>query len=371
MVYTEERNCKISKPLKLKSGEILESYTLTYETHGVLSKNKDNAVLVCHALNASHHIAGVRKNSKDVGWWDNMIGPGKPIDTNSFFVIGVNNIGSCFGSTGPASIDPKTNKPYGSNFPLLTVEDWVNSQAAFADFLGIDSFVAIIGGSLGGMQVLQWSISFPDRLENAIIIASTARLTAQNIAFNEIARRAIISDKSFHGGDYYSENTFPNIGLSIARMLAHITYLSQDGMTEKFGRNLQEKKDYSFSYDIDFQIESYLRYQGEKFSHKFDANSYLFITRVLDYFDPAGETNGDLVKALEVVKAKFLLVSFTSDWRFSPSHSKELLSALLANDVQVSYSEIKSEYGHDSFLLEDPEYHELVRVFFRNMLGML
>ena len=229
---------------------------------GFYQKDSNNAVLVCHALNASHHIAGIRKTTKDLGWWDNMIGPGKPIDTDSFFVIGVNNIGSCFGSTGPASINPKTGKPYGSDFPLLTVEDWVNSQAVFADFLGM--FIAIIGGSLGGMQVLQWSISFPDRLENAIIIASTARLTAQNIAFNEIARRAIITDKSFHGGDYYSENTFPNIGLSIARMLAHITYLSQDGMTEKFGRNLQEKKDYSFSYEIDFQIESYLRYQGEK-----------------------------------------------------------------------------------------------------------
>ena len=368
MIYTEDKICKINKPLKLKSGEVLESYNLTYETHGVLSKESDNAVLVCHALNASHHIAGIRKTTKDVGWWDNMIGPGKPIDTESFFVIGVNNIGSCFGSTGPASINPKTGKPYGSNFPLLTVEDWVNSQAVFADSLGIKKFIAIIGGSLGGMQVLQWSISFPDRLENAIIIASTARLTAQNIAFNEIARRAIITDKSFHGGDYYSENTFPNIGLSIARMLAHITYLSQDGMTEKFGRNLQEKKDYSFSYDIDFQIESYLRYQGEKFSHKFDANSYLLITRVLDYFDPAGEADGDLVKALKVVRAKFLLISFTSDWRFSPSHSKELVSALLENNVQVSYSEIKSEYGHDSFLLEDPGYHELIRVFFNNML---
>lgn len=362
-MFVEEKYCQINDPLKLKSGEILESYQLVYETHGQLSAGADNAVLVCHALNASHHIAGVRERSTEKGWWDNMIGPKKPIDTDKFFVIGVNNIGSCFGSTGPSSINPKTGNEFGSDFPLVTVEDWVTTQAMFADRLGIKKFAVIIGGSLGGMQVLQWSVSYPERVEHAIIIASTARLTAQNIAFNEIARRAIITDPAFHGGNFYKKNTYPKVGLSIARMLAHITYLSQDGMTEKFGRNLQEKTNYSFSYEIDFQIESYLRYQGEKFSHNFDANSYLLITRVLDYFDPAENFEGNLIKALSVVKANFLLISFTSDWRFSPSRSKELVSALLANDVSVCYSEIKSEYGHDSFLLEDQEYHNVIRSY--------
>lgn len=368
MKYIEEKIAKFSEPFRLTSGTYLNEFQLVYETYGVLNNQHSNAILICHALNASHHVAGIsEKNRKDIGWWDNMVGSGKPIDTDKFFVIGINNLGSCFGSTGPASIDPKKQKPYGSGFPVLTVEDWVRSQALLADYLGIEKFSAVVGGSLGGMQALQWSISFPDRIDHAVIIASTARLTAQNIAFNEIARRAIITDPLFCGGDYYSKNTYPKVGLSIARMLAHITYISQDGMTQRFGRNLQSKETYSFSYDIDFQIESYLRYQGEKFSHSFDANSYLLITRVLDYFDPAENHDGNLTKALADVDAKYLLISFTSDWRFPPSHSHELVSALLENELDVTYTEIKSENGHDSFLLKDDEYHQIIKSYFKQI----
>ncbi len=365
MKFIVERIAEFDLPFQLKSGVYFNKFKLVYETYGELNNENSNAILICHALNASHHVAGIsQKNKKDIGWWDNMVGSGKPIDTDKFFVIGINNLGSCFGSTGPASINPETKKPYGSSFPVLTVEDWVKSQALLADYLGIEKFAAVVGGSLGGMQALQWSISFPDRIRHSVIIASTARLTAQNIAFNEIARRAIITDPLFLGGDYYSKNTYPKVGLSIARMLAHITYLSQDGMTQRFGRNLQSKETYSFSYEIDFQIESYLRYQGEKFSHTFDANSYLLITRVLDYFDPAENYDGNLTRALSLVKAKYLLVSFTSDWRFPPSHSHELVSALLENELDVSYTEIDSENGHDSFLLKDREYHQILKSYF-------
>ena len=367
MNFIKEEKAEFKIPFELKNGTSLSNFSLIYETYGKLNNTHSNAILVCHALNASHHVAGMNDNN-EIGWWDNMIGPGKPIDTNKFFVIGVNNLGSCFGSTGPASIDENTKRPYGSSFPVLTVEDWVKSQALLADRLEIEEFAAVIGGSLGGMQAIQWSISYPNRIKHAIIIASTASLTAQNIAFNEIARRAIITDPDFHGGDYYSMETYPKVGLSIARMLAHITYLSQDGMTERFGRNLQSKETYSFSYEIDFQIESYLRYQGEKFSHTFDANSYLLITRVLDYFDPTEKFNGDLTKALDCVKAKCLVLSFTSDWRFPPSHSHKLVSALIENEVDVSYIEIKSENGHDSFLLKDMEYHQIIRSYFNKIV---
>ncbi|OUT99526.1 MAG: homoserine O-acetyltransferase [Betaproteobacteria bacterium TMED41] len=368
MNLIEEKIATFNLAFQLKSGNYFNKFQLVYETYGELNNERSNAILICHALNASHHVAGIsKKNKKNIGWWDNMVGPGKPIDTGKFFVICINNLGSCFGSTGPASINPETHKPYGSSFPVLTVEDWVKSQALLADRLEIQKFAAVVGGSLGGMQALQWSISFPERISHAVIIASTARLTAQNIAFNEIARRAIITDPLFCGGDYYSKNTYPKVGLSIARMLAHITYLSQDGMTQRFGRNLQSKETYSFSYEIDFQIESYLRYQGEKFSHSFDANSYLLITRVLDYFDPAENFDGNLTKALACVDAKYLLVSFTSDWRFPPSHSHELVSALLENELDVSYTEIKSENGHDSFLLKDLEYHQIIKTYFNKL----
>ena len=369
MKFIKEKIAKFSLAFRLTSGTYLNNFQLVYETYGELNKKHSNAILICHALNASHHVAGIsEKNQGDIGWWDNMVGSGKPINTDKFFVLCINNLGSCFGSTGPASIDHDKQKPYGSSFPVLTVEDWVRSQALLADHLEIEKFAAVVGGSLGGMQALQWSISFPGRIDHAVIIASTARLTAQNIAFNEIARRAIITDPLFYGGDYYSKNTYPKVGLSIARMLAHITYISQDGMTQRFGRNLQSKETYSFSYDIDFQIESYLRYQGEKFSHSFDANSYLLITRVLDYFDPAENHGGNLTKALAEVSAKYLLISFTSDWRFPPSHSRELVSALLENELDVTYTEIKSENGHDSFLLKDEEYHQIIRNYFNQII---
>lgn len=352
-------------PLTLRSGQTLGPFTLVYETYGVLNQAKDNAVLICHALNASHHVAGYPENNlQDIGWWDNMVGPGKPVDTNRFFVIGVNNLGSCFGSTGPASINPATGKPYGASFPVVTVEDWVNAQVMLADQLGIKQFAAVMGGSLGGMQAMQWSIAYPDRIRHAVIIASTPKLSAQNIAFNEVARRAILTDPDFHGGDYYAHNTVPKTGLSVARMIGHITYLSDDDMAEKFGRQLREGKDYRFNFDVEFEIESYLRYQGEKFSTYFDANTYLLITRALDYFDPAKETNGDLARALRPVSCENLLISFTTDWRFPPERSREIVEALMAEGKKVSYAEIDAPHGHDAFLMCDPRYHQLVASYF-------
>ena len=354
-------------PLPLKSGAQLDSYTLTYETYGTLNADHSNAVLVCHALNASHHVAGIYADDpKNIGWWDNLVGPGKPLDTNHFFVIGVNNLGSCFGSTGPQSIDPSTGKPYGANFPVVTVEDWVDSQARLADALGIDSFAAVMGGSLGGMQALQWSIAYPQRIRNALVIASTAKLSAQNIAFNDVARQAIITDPDFHGGHYYAHGVVPRRGLRIARMLGHITYLSDDDMAEKFGRALRSA-DYGFHFGIDFEIESYLRYQGDKFADYFDANTYLRITKALDYFDPARTCNGNLTQALAAAQANFLVISFTTDWRFSPARSHEIVRALLDNQQAVSYAEIDAPHGHDAFLLDDARYHNVVRSYFERI----
>ncbi|EWM43115.1 homoserine O-acetyltransferase [Bordetella holmesii 41130] len=285
---------RFDEPLPLASGQSLHAYDLTVETYGKLNADRSNAVLVCHALNASHHVAGMAAdNPKDVGWWDNMVGPGKPVDTNVFFVIGVNNLGSCFGSTGPASLNPATGQPWGAAFPVLTVEDWVRAQARVADHFGIERFAAVMGGSLGGMQALSWSLTLPHRVAHCVVIASTPRLSAQNIGFNEVARRAIITDPDFHGGDYYAHNTVPRRGLAVARMLGHITYLSDDDMAEKFGRTQREPAEngaYHYGYDVEFEVESYLRYQGEKFSRYFDANTYLLITRALDYFDPARDT---------------------------------------------------------------------------------
>jgi homoserine O-acetyltransferase/O-succinyltransferase len=359
------QHAEFTAPLVLKSGQSLAPYTLVYETYGRLNTDRSNAVLICHALNASHHVAGLSsEDPKSIGWWDNMVGPGKPVDTNRFFVIGINNLGSCFGSTGPASTDPVTGKPYGARFPVVTVEDWVNAQALLADRLGIDTFAAVMGGSLGGMQALQWAIRFPDRVHHAVVIASTPRLSAQNIAFNEVARRAIVNDPDFHGGDYYAHGTVPRLGLSVARMIGHITYLSDDDMAEKFGRQLRGSDNYRFGFDVEFEIESYLRYQGEKFSTYFDANTYLLITRALDYFDPAKEHGGDLTKALSVIRAKTLMVSFTTDWRFPPERSHELVEALLAGKKQVTYAEIDAPHGHDAFLMDDPRYHALVRAYF-------
>lgn len=353
----------IDKPLHLKSGAVLNSYNLVYETYGKLNAAKSNAVLICHALSGSHHVSGVYADQpKSTGWWDNMIGPDKSIDTNRFFVIGVNNLGGCHGSTGPASIDARTGRPYGASFPIVTVEDWVEAQAQLAEHLGIEQFAAVGGGSLGGMQAMQWALDYPDRLRHALVIAAASKLTAQNIAFNDVARQAIISDQEFYGGDYYSYGTLPRRGLRLARMLGHITYLSDDSMAIKFGRDLRSGV-FSFGYDVEFEIESYLRYQGDKFADQFDANSYLLMTKALDYFDPANAYNGDLSAAFRVAKADFLVLSFTSDWRFSPERSRDIVKALLDNEVNVSYAEITSSHGHDSFLMVDRYYHQLVRAY--------
>jgi len=351
-----------NQPLTLKSGDVLPAFDLIYETYGTLNADKTNAVLICHALSGTHHVAGrYTEEDKNPGWWDNLIGPGKPLDTNKFFVIGVNNLGGCHGSTGPASINPVTNKPFGASFPVVTVEDWVNSQALLADYLGINTFAAVVGGSLGGMQTLQWSIAYPERIKHALVIASAPNLTAQNMAFNEVARQAIITDPEFHGGDYYAHNVVPRRGLRIARMLGHITYLSDDAMGAKFGRKLKDTIKYSF--DVEFEMESYLRYQADKFAVEFDANTYIRMTRALDYFDPATEFDGDLSAALRKVTAKFLVISFTSDWRFSPERSREIVKALLDNELPVKYAEVTAAHGHDAFLMPDEHYHAILRSY--------
>lgn len=348
-------------PLTFKSGAVLPRYELMYETYGTLNADKSNAILICHALSGHHHVAGYyADDTKNIGWWDNMVGPGKPIDTLKFFVIGLNNLGGCHGSTGPSSIDPATGKPYGSSFPVVTVEDWVNAQARLADQLGIQRFAAIVGGSLGGMQAMQWALAYPDRVAHVLAIATAPHLTAQNIAFNDVARSAILTDPEFHGGDFYQHGVVPTRGLRLARMLGHITYLSDDAMADKFGRELRHGK-LNFSYDIEFQIESYLRYQGDKFAAYFDANTYLLMTKALDYFDPARDLDSDLNRAFAAAKAKFLVVSFTTDWRFSPARSHEIVHALLHNRLDVSYAEVTSDHGHDSFLMEDEQYIAVMR----------
>ena len=360
------QNAHFDTPLTLKSGAVLPTFDLAYETYGTLNQDKSNAVLICHALSGTHHVAGkYSENDKYPGWWDNLVGPNKPLDTNKFFVIGVNNLGGCHGSTGSASINPATGKPWGSAFPIVTVEDWVNSQARLLDFLGLPSLAAVIGGSLGGMQALQWTLAFPNRVRHALVIASAPNLTAQNMAFNEVARQAIITDPEFHGGDYYAHNAIPRRGLRIARMLGHITYLSDDAMGAKFGRKL--KNDIQYSFDAEFEMESYLRYQGDKFAGEFDANTYLRMTRALDYYDPALPFNNDLTAALKQAKAHFLVVSFTSDWRFSPARSREIVKALLDNELTVSYAEVTAAHGHDAFLMPDAHYHNILRTYLSNI----
>ncbi|MEE8150295.1 MAG: homoserine O-acetyltransferase [Nitrosomonadaceae bacterium] len=355
-------------PLHLKSSAVLDSYELVYETYGELNETKSNSVLICHALSSNHHVAGsYADNPKSIGWWNNMIGPGKPIDTHKFFVVGVNNLGGCHGSTGPTSINAKTGRPYGADFPVVTVQDWVETQVRLADHLGIKQFAAIAGGSLGGMQALQWALDYPDRVRHALVIAAAAKLTAQNIAFNDVARQAIITDPDFYGGDYCSHDVVPRRGLRLARMLGHITYLSDHSMAEKFGRELRNGA-LGFGFDVEFEIESYLRYQGDKFADQFDANTYLLMTKALDYFDPAHDYNGDLREAFSVAQANFLVLSFTTDWRFSPERSRAIVKALLDNELNVSYAEITSSYGHDSFLMEDRYYHELVRAYMNNII---
>ena len=417
-------------PLALQSGASIRAYNLAYETYGHLNADKSNAVLICHALNASHHVAGVyagQENSQ--GWWDNMIGPGKPVDTDRFFVIGVNNLGSCFGSTGPMHTHPDTGEIYGADFPVITVEDWVDAQARLLDALGIETLAAVMGGSLGGMQALSWALRYPTRVANAVVVASAPNLTAENIAFNEVARRAIVTDPDFHGGHFYRHGVLPQRGLRIARMIGHITYLSDDVMNEKFGRQLRSALSQKASFDagppqgetapsggsavrvatsvgasfdagppqgetapaggsavraatsvgaylystqeVEFQIESYLRHQGDKFAEYFDANTYLLITRALDYFDPARDHGGDLSLALARATSKFLLVSFTTDWRFAPKRSREIVKALLDNRRDVSYAEIDAPHGHDAFLLDDPRYLGLVRSYFDGILREL
>ena len=363
-------------PLLLQSGASIRGYDLTYETYGRLNADRSNAVLICHALNASHHVAGIYEGqARSEGWWDNMVGPGKPVDTDRFFVIGVNNLGSCFGSTGPMHVNPDTGQVYGADFPVVTVEDWVDAQALLLNALGIGQLAAVMGGSLGGMQALSWTLQYPERVRHAVVIASAPNLSAENIAFNEVARRAIVTDPDFHGGHFYRHGVVPQRGLRIARMIGHITYLSDDVMNEKFGRELREAvtqnaSGYRFStQDVEFQIESYLRYQGDKFSEYFDANTYLLITRALDYFDPARAYGGDLTKALAQTKARCLLASFTTDWRFSPARSREIVKALLENRREVSYAEIDAPHGHDAFLLEDPRYLSVVRSYFESIAG--
>ena len=371
-LHLSKKTYHFDAPLRLQSGASINQYDLVVETYGRLNANASNAVLICHALNASHHVAGIDPdNANELGWWDNMVGPGKPVDTNHFFVIGVNNLGSCFGSTGPMSINPQTNEPYGARFPVLTVEDWVNAQARLADQMGIEKFAAVMGGSLGGMQAMSWAIQYPERVAHCVVIASTPKLSAQNIAFNEVARNAILSDPDFYGGDYYKHGVVPKRGLRLARMVGHITYLSDDDMAEKFGRDLQRlagaPDEYRFSFDVEFAVESYLRHQGDKFSGYFDANTYLLITRALDYFDPAKRHQGDLSQALVHAQAKFLVISFSTDWRFSPDRSREIVQALLNNKADVSYAEIDAPHGHDAFLLNDERYHRLVRAYFATM----
>jgi homoserine O-acetyltransferase len=361
------QKARFDEPLRLRGGAELPSYDIAYETYGTLNEARSNAVLVCHALNASHHVAGFYQNEpENQGWWDNLVGPGKPLDTRRFFVVGNNYLGSCFGSTGPASINPATGRPWGADFPVVTVEDWVEAQARLADRLGIERFAAVIGGSLGAMQALQWTLSYPERVRHSIVIAAAARLTPQNIAFNEVARQAIMTDPDFHGGHYYDKGVVPTRGLRIARMIGHITYLSGEAMTEKFGRLLRRGAP-GFDFDIDFEIESYLRYQGDKFSSYFDANTYLRITKALDYFDPAADYGGDLTKALARAKAAFLVVSFKSDWRFPPPRSRDIVRALLDNRRIVSYLELDAPGGHDAFLLEDQRYHNALRSYFGNI----
>ncbi len=359
--------CVIHEPLSLDSGETLESYEICYETYGTLNSARTNAVLICHALSGDHHAAGYNQiDDRKPGWWDNCIGPNRPLDTNKFFVVCPNNLGGCGGSTGPLSKNPSSGKSYGPDFPIVTVRDWVESQAKLADELRIESWAAVMGGSLGGMQALQWSVAYPNRVRNAIVIAAASKLSTQNIAFNEISRQAILADPNFNNGHYNEKNTAPTDGLKLARMIGHMTYLSDDGLRAKFGRERTDKNT-SFSFGAEFEVESYLQYQGDAFVNRFDANTYLLMTRALDYFDPAQNHDDDLRKTMASASARFLVVSFSSDWRFSPARSREIVRSLLYSNKDVSYCEIESEFGHDSFLLPIPDYHQILAKYFRGI----
>lgn len=359
----------IDTPLSLESGRMLMQYDLVYETYGELNTQASNAVLICHALSGDHHAAGYHSlEDKRAGWWDNLIGPGKAIDTNLFFVVSLNNLGGCQGSTGPTSINPNTQKTYGPDFPIITVVDWVNSQAVLADKLGIRQWAAIVGGSLGGMQAIQWAISLPDRIRHALIIAAASKLSAQNIAFNEVARTAIKGDPDFHDGHYAEHNTAPRKGLGLARMIGHITYLSDEAMGKKFGRDLRHDS-LNYDYDVEFQVESYLRYQSEIFAEHFDANTYLLMTKALDYFDPAKHFNDNLADTFAEIKAKCLVISFTTDWRFSPERSHDIVNALLSANKSVTYAEIEATQGHDAFLLPISRYHQIVGTYMKRIIS--
>lgn len=354
-------------PLALQNGQTLPRFDLMVETYGSLNADKSNAVLICHALSGNHHVAGrYSPEDKYPGWWDSMVGPGKPVDTNRFFVVGLNNLGGCHGSTGPLSINLETGEEYGADFPVVTVKDWVKSQALLADHFGITQWAAIIGGSLGGMQALQWAIDFPERVRHALVIASSTRLSAQNIAFNDVARQAIITDPDFHDGHYRRHNTIPRRGLRIARMMGHITYLAEQGLGKKFGRNMHSNG-YQYGYDVEFEVESYLRYQGDKFAERFDANTYLRMTKALDYFAPAAEFGNDLVSALKTTQAKFFVASFSTDWRFAPARSRALVKHLVRAGKHVQYIEVESHHGHDAFLMTDEPYIRAVRAYMNNV----
>ena len=358
---------KCADPIKLSCGKTLDNFELIYETYGKLNKNKDNAVLVCHALTGNQHVAGRhKKTDKHPGWWDSLVGPSKPLNTNKFFVIGINNLGGNEGSTGPKSINPKTKKVWGSSFPIITVEDWVKTQKTLINYLGIQKLSSVIGGSLGGMQALEWNLQFPNEVKNTIIIAAAPNLTAQNIAFNEVARQSIITDPDFQKGNFYTKKNKPKRGLRIARMLGHITYLSNDAMKSKFGRK-KKNKDFQYDFNTEFEIESYLNYQGDKFAKEFDANTYIRMTKALDYYDPTKQNKKKLSAVFKKIKSKFLVISFTSDWRFSPARSKEIVKSLLDNNINVSYAEISAESGHDAFLMSDDHYHEILNSFFKNI----
>ncbi len=362
------QSLSFKQPLELESGDVLEEYSLVYETYGELNSAKDNAILVCPALTADHHAAGYHSDDpKTAGWWELIIGPGKAIDTNTFFVVCANNLGGCSGSTGPTSLNPKTGTIFGPDFPFVTVNDFVESQRRLADHLGIETFAAVMGGSLGGMQVLEWSIRYPDRVRHAVVIAAAAKLSAQNIAFNEVARQAIRTDPDYCDGRYFEQNKVPHRGLRVARMLGHITYLSDDKMASKFGRNLRKKSSFDYRFDTEFEVESYLRHQGDQFIDRFDANTYLLMTKALDYFDPAAKTNDSLTQALSVAKADFMVVSFSSDWRFSVERSREMVRALQNNSLNVSYAEIESPHGHDSFLLDVPDYVRVLKAYMQRV----
>ena len=369
-LLVEPKIAHFDTPIELQSGGKLSSYSLIYETYGQLNADASNAILICHALSSDHHAAG--KHAADdemVGWWDSMIGPGKPIDSNKFYIVCCNNLGGCSGSTGPATPNPESGELYGPDFPIVTVEDWVQSQARLADLLGIHCWAAVVGGSLGGMQVLEWSMRYPERIKHAVVIAAAAKLSAQNIGFNDVARQAIRTDPEFHDGNYYAHNTSPRSGLRVARMLGHITYLSESLMGTKFGRNLRHKDKFDYQFKPEFEVESYLRYQGDQFLDRFDANTYLLMTKVLDYFDPAAKHNDNLAAALATATAEFLVISFESDWRFTVERSREIVRALQTNKLNVSYAEIKSDQGHDSFLLDIPQYQKVMHAYMRRVLA--